>query len=159
MRYGSTLLLKAVILFIATGALTGLLWFPQTEGRAANLDLINIYKDPFIIYIYVASIPFFAALYQAFKLLGYMDKNKIFSKDSVKSLRSIKYCAATFAAFILAAIIYLFISQNGKDDITGVVGMSIFIIFTSIVIATAAAVFQMILQNAVDLKTENDLIV
>jgi hypothetical protein len=33
------------------------------------------------------------------------------------------------------------------------------IIFASIVIATAAAIFQRLLQNAVDMKSENDLTV
>jgi hypothetical protein len=37
--------------------------------------------------------------------------------------------------------------------------MRILITFTSTVIATAAAVFERILQNAVDIKSENDLTV
>src|SRR3990167_3662656 len=93
MKRGSTLFLKIVILLIAIGALAGMILFPQTEGRAANLDLISIYKDPLIIYAYIASIPFFVALYQAFKLLGYIDDNKVFSQLSVKAVRNIKYCA------------------------------------------------------------------
>ena len=77
MKKGSTLFLKVVILLIAISVLAGLIWFPQTEGRATNLDLISIYTDPFIIYGFIASIPFFVALYQAIKLLGYVDKNKV----------------------------------------------------------------------------------
>ncbi|KKQ07364.1 MAG: hypothetical protein US19_C0048G0011, partial [Candidatus Daviesbacteria bacterium GW2011_GWB1_36_5] len=46
MKKGSTLFLKVVICLIAIGALAGMIWFPQTEGRAANLDLISIYTDP-----------------------------------------------------------------------------------------------------------------
>ena len=41
----------------------------------------------------------------------------------------------------------------------GAVMMGVFIIFGSSVIATAAAVFERILQNAVDIKSENDLTV
>jgi len=40
-----------------------------------------------------------------------------------------------------------------------VVFMRILITFVSIVIATSAAVFERILQNAVDIKSENDLTV
>jgi hypothetical protein len=40
--------------WIAIGALASLAWFPQTEGRAANLDIISIYRYPFIFYIYIA---------------------------------------------------------------------------------------------------------
>ena len=66
----STILLQAVIVLIGIVALAIMIRFPLTEGRAANLDLLSIYADPFIIYGYVASIAFFVALYQAFKLLG-----------------------------------------------------------------------------------------
>src|SRR4249919_802863 len=100
MKKGSTLFLKFVICLIAIGALIWLIWFPQLEGRAANLDLISIYKDPLIIYTFIASTPFFVALYQAFKLLGYVDNNKVFSQSSVNAVRNIKYCA-----FIISGLI------------------------------------------------------
>ncbi len=47
MKKGSTLFLKFVICLIAIGALIWLIWFPQLEGRAANLDLISIYINTF----------------------------------------------------------------------------------------------------------------
>jgi hypothetical protein len=77
MKKLSTLFLKFVLSLIAIGALIWLIWFPQLEGRAANLDLISIYKDPLIIYAYIGSIPFFVALYQAFNLLGYIDGSEL----------------------------------------------------------------------------------
>src|SRR5215216_3827415 len=100
MKLSSIVFLKVVIVLIAIGALAGMIRFPQTEGRAANLDLISIYKDPFIIYLYVASIPFFVALYQAIKLLGFVEQNKIFSETAVKAVRKIKHCALAFIGFI-----------------------------------------------------------
>jgi hypothetical protein len=158
MKRSSTLFLKVVILLIAIGALAGLIWFPRTEGRAANLDLISIYKDPLIIYAYIASIPFFVALYQAFKLLGYIDGNKVFSQSSVNAVRNIKYCTITFSGFVVLGILYIRLFAKG-DDPAGVTALGIFTTFASIVIATAAAVFQRLLQNAVDIKSENDLTV
>ncbi len=160
MKRGSTLFLKIVILLIAIGALIGMIWFPQTEGRATNLDLISIYKDPFIIYLYIASIPFFTALYQAFKLLGYIDKNKIFSQASVKAVGNIKYCAIALMGFIAAAILYIFVMAKAtNDDGAGAIVVGLVTVFASSIIATAAAVFQKLLQNAVDIKSENDLTV
>jgi hypothetical protein len=158
MKKGSTLFLKAVILLIATGVLAGLIWFPQTEGRATNLNLISIYTDPFIIYIYIASIPFFVALFQAFKLLGDIDKNKIFSQAAVKALRNIKYCALAMIGLLVVAIFYIRVMAQG-DDPAGPTMMGLVAIFTSVVIATAVGVFQKLLQNAVDIKSENDLTV
>jgi hypothetical protein len=104
-------------------------------------------------------VPFFVGLYQAFKILGYARGNDIFFQRSVRALRIIKYCALTTATFILGADAYLFIFIRGKDDIAGGVMMGVFIIFVCAIIATAAAVFERILQNSVAIKSENDLTV
>ncbi|OGH85349.1 MAG: hypothetical protein A2294_01085 [Candidatus Magasanikbacteria bacterium RIFOXYB2_FULL_38_10] len=159
MKKSSTIFLQVVIMLIGIVALAIMIRFPLTEGRAANLDLFSIYADPFIIYGYLASIAFFVALYQAFKLLGYIRQNKVFSLESVKSLRNIKYCAIVLSCFIVIAAIYIRVSFNGNadDDPAGFIAVSIVAIFISIVIATAAAVFEKTLQSAVDIKSENDL--
>jgi len=143
---------------IAIVALVGLIWFPQAEGRATNLDLISIYTDSFIIYGYIASIPFFLALYQAFKLLGYVDKNKIFSQAAIKAVRNIKYCALAISGFLVLAILYIRVMVHG-DDPAGPTMLGFIAIFISIVIATATAIFERLLQNAIDMKSENDLTV
>ncbi|MCA9995360.1 MAG: DUF2975 domain-containing protein [Anaerolineales bacterium] len=158
MKRGSTLFLKFVICLIAIGVLIWLIWFPQLEGRATNLDLISIYKDPLIIYTYIGSIPFFVGLYQALKLLGYIDSNNVFSQLSVNAMGKIKYCAIAFSGFIMLGILYIRLFIQGEDP-AGVTGLGIITIFASIVIATTAAVFQSLLQNAVAIKSENDLTV
>ena len=158
MKKGSTLFLRLVICLIAIGVLAGMIWFPQTEGRATNLDLISIYKDPFIIYIYIGSIPFFVGLYQAFKLLNFIDANKAFSQGAVNTLKNMKLASLSLIGFIALAVFYIRFFAHG-DDPAGPTALGIIISFASIVIATAAAVFQKLLQNAVDLKSENDLTV
>jgi hypothetical protein len=159
-KRGSTIFLQVVIVLLGIGVLAALLWEPHLEGRNVHATLFEIYfEDPFLAYIYLAFIPFFVGLYQAFKMLGYARRNEIFLQRSVRALRIIKYCALTTAILILGADSYLFIFIRGKDDIAGGVMMGVFIIFVSAVIATAAAVFERILQNAVDIKSENDLTV
>ena len=49
--------------------------------------------------------------------------------------------------------------MRGKDDIAGGVAMGLLVIFISVVVAAAAAVFERLLQSAVDMKSENDLTV
>lgn len=160
MKRRSTIFLQIVIVLIGIGALVFMLWEPHIEGRNAHATPFEIYfKDPFLAYAYLASIAFFAALYQAFKLLGYIGRNEVFSQRSVKALRIIKYCAMILVAFIVGAEAYFFIVQRGKDDIAGGVAMGLFMIFVSAVIATAAAVFERLLQSAVDMKSKNDLTV
>jgi hypothetical protein len=53
----------------------------------------------------------------------------------------------------------LFILLNESDDRAGGVFMGILITFPSMVIATTMAVVERVLQNAVDIKSENDLTV
>ena len=162
MKKGSTIFLQAVIVLIGIVALAIMIRFPLTEGRAVNLDLFSIYADPFIIYGYFASIAFFVALYQAFKLLGYIGQNKVFSPNSVRALRNIKYCAIILSASIVLAGLYIrFFYAEGDtgDDPAGFLAVCIVTTFISVVIATAAAVFEKTLQTAVNIKSENDLTV
>jgi Protein of unknown function (DUF2975) len=160
MKRGSTIFLQAVLLILGVGLFVFLLWEPHLEGRNVNATLFEMYfKDPFLAYIYLAFVPVFIGLYQGFKLLGYARRDDIFRQHSVRALRIVKYCALTTAIFILGAEAYIFIFIRGTDDIAGGVMMGAFIILVSSIIATAAAVFERLLQNAVDIKSENDLTV
>ncbi|MGE5419662.1 MAG: DUF2975 domain-containing protein [Chloroflexota bacterium] len=157
MKRISTVFLQAVIVLIGIIALAIMIRVPLTEGRATNLDLFSIYSDPFILYGYAASIAFFVSLYKAFKLLGYIGQNKLFSSDSVRALKSIKYCAIVLSILIVAAGLYIRIFHSKEDDPAGFLAICFVTTFASIVVATAAAIFEKLLQNAVDMKSENDL--
>ena len=155
----SSTFLQVVIVLIGIGALALMLWEPHIEGRNAHATLFEIYfKDPFLAYAYIASIPFFVALYQGFKVLGYVRQNKTFSQATVKALRTIKYCAIAIIGFVAVSVIFIPMFGD-KDDRPAGVFMRILITFPSIVIATAAAMFERIVQNAVEIKSENDLTV
>ncbi|HET7007054.1 MAG TPA: DUF2975 domain-containing protein [Candidatus Binatia bacterium] len=139
-------------------ALILMLWEPHLEGRNAHATLFDIYfKDPFLAFAYVASIPFFMALYQAFKVVGYAGHNKVFSPAAVNALRTIKFCAIAIIGFVAVSVVFMPFSD--PDDRPPGVVMRLVIAFGSIVIATAAAMFERILKNAVDIKSENDLTV
>jgi hypothetical protein len=158
MKRISTIFLQVVIMLIGIGALAIMLWEPHVEGRNAHATPFEIYfKDPFLAYAYVASIPFFVALYQAFKVLGYAGQNRIFSQAAVKALRTLKYCAIAIIGFVAVSVIFMMFDD--PDDRPAGVFMRILITFPSIVVATAAAMFERILQNAVEIKSENDLTV
>jgi hypothetical protein len=158
MKRSSTLFLKVVLLLLAIAVLVGMIRFPLTEGRANNLNLISIYTDPFIIYIYIASIPFFVGIYQAFKLLHFIEANKAFSQGAVNTLKNMKFASLSLIGFIVCAVFYIRFFVHG-DDPAGPTMLGILASFGVAVIATAAAIFQKLFQNAVDLKSENDLTV
>ncbi len=157
MKRISVVFLQAVVVLIGMAALALLIWLPLTEGRAADLGLYEIYSDKLILYGYAASIPFFVALYNAFKLLGNIAQNKIFSASSVRALKIIKYCAILLIILVVGAGIIIRFAHHKDDDPAGFIALCIIITFVSIVVATAAAIVEKILQNAVDMKSENDL--
>ena len=149
-----TIFLQGVIVLMAIGALALMLWEPHLEGRNARATLFEIYfKDPFLAYAYLASIPFFVALYQAFTILGYVGQNKAFSPVTMKALRTIRFCALAIIGFV--AVGELFIMLGDSDDRAGGVFLGILITFGAVVVAAAAAMFERVLQSAVD--TENNL--
>ena len=159
MKRSLTIFLQVVIVALGIGALALLLWEPHLEGRNAHATLFQIYfKDPFLALVYIGSIPFFAALYQAFKVLGYAGQNKVISPEAVKALRTIKYCAIAIIGFVMVEEIFIMLN-HGSDDPAGGVFMGILITSGSVIVATVAAVFERTLQSAVDIKSENDLTV
>ncbi|HNW44539.1 MAG TPA: DUF2975 domain-containing protein [Elusimicrobiales bacterium] len=149
MRRSSAIFLQAVIALLGIGTLVFLLWEPQLEGRNAHSTLFEIYfKDPFLAYAYVASTPFFAALWQAFRAAGYAGQDQAFFPAAVKAVRTIKYCAIALICFVAAGEVSIMLGNS--DDRAGGVFMGILIIFGSVVAAVAAAEFERHLRNAVD---------
>jgi len=158
MKKGSAIFLQVIIVIIGIASLVFLLWEPHLEGRNVHASFFEIYfKDPFLAYAYIGSLPFFVALYKSFKVLGYARLDKAFSPEAVKALRTIKYCAICIIGFV--AVGEIFIMSHESDDRAGGVFMGVLIGFGSVVVVTAAAVFERLLQNAVDIKSENDLTV
>ncbi len=148
------LFLQAIIVLIGIAMAGFLIRFPLTEGRAANLDLFRIYSDPFILYGYAASIPFFVALYKSFKLLGYINQNKLFSSLTLKTLKSIKYCAILLSILIVLAGLYIKLYHDKADDPAGFLAICILATFVSVIVATALTIVEKFLKNRLDKKPE-----
>lgn len=154
MKRSSTIFLKFVIGLIGITVLA-LCVFALPAGISS--DRVGYYR-PILIGLYIPAIPFFFALYQSLKLLNLIDKNKVFSEVSVRSLKYIQYCAVLISILFSAGMPYIYYAAD-RDDAPGVVLIGLIIISASIVIATAAALFKSLLQNAVEIKSENDLTV
>lgn len=154
MKPGSTIILRGVVILLGLTVL-GLCILALPAGISS--DNTGYYR-PILIGLYVPAIPYFFALYQAMKLLGYIDNNKAFSKSSVNALQKIKYCALAITMLFAAGQPYIFYAAD-RDDAPGVALIGFVIIGASLVIATFAGVLQKLLQNALDIKSENDLTV
>ncbi|MCY8933327.1 DUF2975 domain-containing protein [Bacillus atrophaeus] len=160
MKRGTTLFLKIAVFLIGIPVLALCIFLvPEIANFAAELypDIVYI-KYLVLINLYASAIPFYFALYQAFKLLSYIDKNKSFSELSVKALKNIKYCAITISILFVMGM-PLFYLMAEKDDAPGIILIGLVVIFASMVIAVFAAVLQKLLKEAIDIKSENDLTV
>ena len=148
MKRISTLSLQVFIVLIGISALALMLWEPHIEGRNLHATTFDIYfKDPFLAYAYLASIPFFMVLHQTFKLLGYVRQKKISSQTTMKALRAIQYCARVIIGFVVLGEIFIMLSDS--DDRAGGVFMGILVTFGAIAIATTAAKFERIFQKKI----------
>ncbi|MGO4271383.1 DUF2975 domain-containing protein [Paenibacillus sp. TAF58] len=160
MERGTTLFLKIAVILIGIPVLALCIFLvPEIGGFAAEL-YPNIAYMKYLVFIdlYATAIPFYFALYQAFKLLSYIDKNKAFSELSVRALKYIKYCAITISTlYVLGMPLFYLIAE--VDDAPGIIIIGLVMIFASMVIAVFAAVLQKLLKNAIDIKSENDLTV
>ncbi|SIQ07720.1 Protein of unknown function [Peribacillus simplex] len=160
MKLGTTLFLKIAVIFIGMPVLALCIFLvPEIANFAAELypDMTYL-KYLVFIDLYASAIPFYFALYQAFKLLSYIDKNNAFSELSVKALKTIKNCAITISGlYVVGMPLFYLIAE--KDDAPGIIVIGMVVIFASLVIAVFAAVLQRLLQEAIDIKSENDLIV
>lgn len=155
MKRISILFLQVVVVLIGISTFIFMLWEPHMEGRNLHATVFDIYfKDPFLIYAYIASISFFVGLYQVFKLLGYIGQNNTFSPNSVSALHTIKYCAIALIIFVLGAEAYFFIIQSSKgEDIAGGVAIGFFIIAMSTITAITANSIEKNLQNTINRKS------
>ncbi|MCY9209315.1 DUF2975 domain-containing protein [Bacillus subtilis] len=156
----STIFLKIALVLIGIPILALCIFLvPKIANYSAELfPNIAYIKYLVFIYLYVTAVPFYFALYQAFKLLSYIDKNKAFSGLSVRALKNIKYCAVTISIFYAAGMPVFYLMAE-IDDAPGIIVIGLIIIFASMVIAVFAAVLQKLLKEAIDIKSENDLTV
>jgi hypothetical protein len=155
-----TLFLKVVIFMMGIPVLAMCIFvLPLVAALAGEINPELPYlKYLFLIAIYITAIAYFVALYQTLKLLSYIDKNIAFSELSVKALQNIKYCAITISSlYVLCMPVMVFMAE--ADDAPGFAALGGVIALGSLAIAVFAAVLQKLLQNAIDIKAENDLTV
>lgn len=132
---------QALVALIGAAALAFLVWEPTVEGRNVNATLYQIYfTDFFLAYVYIGSIPFFMALWQAYKAFGYAGRDMGLSPEMLKSLRTIKYCAIAVVCFVAGGEIILM--RGESDDRAGGVFMGVLISLVSVAIGAAAARFE-----------------
>lgn len=105
----------------------------------------------------LAAIPCFIALYQSYKLLGYIDTNLAFSDLSVKALKVIRHSALVeFFICALGGLPFFYIVAE-KEDAPGLIIIGMVIAGVAFIISVFASVLSRLFQEAAAMKSENDL--
>lgn len=140
--------LQVVLVLLGFGTLGLLLWEPHLEGRNADATIFEIYfRDPFLAYVYVGSIPFFVALQRAFSLFGEVGHHGTFSPASLVALCTVRICALVMLGFVAGGAVIILAFGDGEDRPAGIF-MSFLVAFAASVIAAAAAMGARSLQRA-----------
>lgn len=158
MKNGSTLFLKITIFLMGLPViLLGIYGLYSLVKNPPTPEYAHILY-PVAAGIYVCAIPYFCTLRQAFLLLRYIDKNEAFSALSVKALRKIKYFAAIISGICVMIWPFIVLAAQ-KEEAPGLVIIGAAPAFASLTIAVFAAVLQRLLQEAINIKIENELTV
>lgn len=158
MKRGTTLFLKLALIIMGIPVIAlGIFGFIWLMNNPANPDYAHILY-PIVIGMYLSVIPYLGALYQSFRLLNYIDKNEAFSQISVNALKIIKYCGITFSGLYVIVLPFVYVVAE-LDDAPGLIIVGMIPVFGGLVIAVFAAVLQRLLQEAINIKSENELTV
>ena len=163
MKKGSTLFLKAAVILIGVPVLALCMFLLPQIASEANEAAERGSDLAFAVYailmvMYVSAVPFYFALYQSFNLLTYIDRNQAFSDLSVIALKKIKNSAIIISGLYVVGLPFVYVLAE-VDDAPGLILIGMGMIFAPLVVAVFAAVQQRLLQEAIDYKEENDLIV
>src|SRR5690606_5572135 len=155
MQKGKILLLKSAIILL------GVIMFALCIGLAELARYTEkttpeyaYLRYPILFGMYVTVIPFYIALFQAYKILKYIEIKNAFSQLALQSLQIIKRCAVTISILYVVGSIGLLLLNVLHP---GIFLAGITIIFTSLVIAVFAAVLQALFKSALEIKEENEL--
>jgi hypothetical protein len=157
-KRGSTTFLKVIIFLAGIAVLALCIWLPEIAIRDARAHPDTAYfLIPFLVCAYGFCITFSVVLYQAFKLLTYIERNNAFSELSLKSLKVIKKCTFAVIFFIVLGIVSLkVLSKVTGDDPAGPISLSLMGILATSIIAAIVDVLQKPLKNILELKPEKD---
>ncbi|MFJ5765021.1 DUF2975 domain-containing protein [Lysinibacillus sp. NPDC093210] len=151
-KLSSAFFLKTVAFLIGVAVLAVCIyWLPQAAIRDAKMHPGDYSIYPLLICAYGVCITFSVALYQAYKLLSYININNAFSELSLKSLKVIKKCAFTMIIFILFLIVYLRVfAMFTGEDAAGPIALGLIGILVTAIIAAIIDVLQKPIKNILE---------
>lgn len=157
-KKGSTTFLKVLIILVGIAiAALGIFWLPgfAIDDAKAHPKTAH-FLIPFLICAYGFAIAFSIALFHAFKLLTYIERNNAFSVLALKSLTVIKKCAIAVICLILLGIASLMVlARTTGEDSTGPISLSLMSIFAVSVIFAILDALQKPIKNCLETKSKD----
>lgn len=138
MHRSTALIARTMIIILGAAVGSFLLYEPWMEGRNVGASVFRVYfQDPFLIYAYASSLPFFIGLRQLWKI-GAKRQTTHEHIECLAALQIIQRCASATAILAAGAIGYFVLMMSKSDDIAGGIAMGVGIIVLSLSVAVCA---------------------
>lgn len=162
LQKGTTLFLRLAIAVIAAIVLAlcvfGLPAIWQAVPGETHGPEVWFVVRAILVAFYVGAVPFYIALYQSLKLLGYIDRGNAFSHLSVSALKVIAWCGVAISVIFAASLPFFYLWAQ-RADAPGLIVMGMILSCAAFTVTVFAVLMQRLLKQAIEMKVENDLTV
>lgn len=126
------------------------------QGIADEYPELSMWYWPTLVYLWVAAVPVFIALWHAWRIFTEIGKDNSFSLGNARRLGSISKLALLETALVMGAALFLLVKNLLHPSL--MIAM-LFALFLTIGASVAAAALSHLVEKAYMLKQENDLTV
>lgn len=141
-----------IVLLIAVFALPNIYKGALAEFPYAPIAILGI-----VLVLYAVVVPYIFVLQQSWKLLVLIDQNISFSIFSVNAFRNIKYASLIGGLLLMIGFVPLLYPIAEVEDAPGLLIYGFLFACIPFVVSVFAAVLEKLFQNAVTIKSENEL--
>ena len=111
------------------------------------------YFWPWLIFLWILSVPCYMALWMAWKIFTDIEKDKAFTMENAKRMGNVSFLAAADAVLlVIGNVVYLILHMNHP----GVLLASFLVALVGTAIAIAAAMLSHLIRKAARLQDESD---
>ena len=160
MKRGSTIFLRLAVTAIGLGVVALCILLLPLIWQAAYIEY---QEDGYAVRVvvaamYLAAVPFFFGIYKGWRILDAIDTGQSFSLASVRALQEISYCAGIISLIYIVTLPFFYIWAQ-SDDAPGLVLIGLFFVGMPAIVSVATGLLRLLLAEAVNIKSENDLTV
>lgn len=158
-KTGSTLLLKTTLVLMGlVGLAIAIFVLPNFyEGALAEFPYAPKSILTIVVALYAVTLPYFFVLLQSWKLLVLIDKSIAFSLNAVHAFRNIKFASFLGCLLLMIGFVPFLYPIAEVEDAPGLLLYGFLFACIPFVVSVFAALLEKVFQNAVEMKSENDL--